>query len=106
MNRLFAPTRRGAHFFERILNTPLQAVGPALNAQYNAVVSVDGSVPTCQRLLRLPEILKLTGLGKTKIYDLIKKGEFLRPKKIDRASVWPGSLVVNWISNIAEGEGK
>jgi prophage regulatory protein len=39
-------------------------------------------------LLRLPELLKRIGIGKSKLYDMVAKNEFPQPVKIGRASVW------------------
>lgn len=51
-------------------------------------------------LLRLPRVLDLTGLGKTKLYGLIKEGHFPSPIKIGtRISAWPESDVIAWIKD-------
>lgn len=48
--------------------------------------------------LRLPSVLSLTGIGKTKLYGLIQAGQFPPPVKIgSRISVWPESDVSDWI---------
>lgn len=50
-------------------------------------------------LLRLNNVLAITGLKKTKLYDLIKSGDFPAPVKIgNRISAWPDSDVADWIS--------
>ena len=50
------------------------------------------------RLLRLPEVVAVTGLGKSTIYDLMRAGRF--PKNIvlsRRCAAWPESSVLSWI---------
>ncbi len=50
------------------------------------------------RIIRLPEVTKLTGICKTSIYELIKKSKF--PKQINlgtRAVGWVESEVQEWI---------
>lgn len=58
------------------------------------------------RLLRMPEVERLTGLRKTLIYDLAKRGEF--PKSIrlhSRAVAWSEVAVLSWIqARIAESQ--
>ena len=39
--------------------------------------------------LRLGEVLRRTGVRKTKLYDLIKQGDFPKPCHQGKASVWP-----------------
>lgn len=56
------------------------------------------------RLIRLHEVLHLTGMGKSSVYDLMKKGQF--PKNIRfnaRMSVWKESDVLAWIQQAAAG---
>lgn len=50
------------------------------------------------RLIRLPEVESMTGLKKSSIYDLVKKGQF--PKQITvsrRMSAWSEAAVLTWI---------
>jgi prophage regulatory protein len=52
-----------------------------------------------ERLIRLPEVEKLTGLRRAHIYGLARRGLFPRPVKIGaRASAWRESLVRDWIN--------
>jgi prophage regulatory protein len=45
------------------------------------------------RLLRLPEVQKLTGLGRTFIYQATAN----KTVKLGRASAWPESEVLAWV---------
>ena len=47
---------------------------------------------TQRRILRLPTVKSATGLGRTKIYDLMKEGRFPKARRI------AGSHVVGWDS--------
>ena len=50
------------------------------------------------RLLRLPEVQHQTGLGRSAIYDKVKKGLFPAPIKLgERASAWVSTEVQGWI---------
>jgi prophage regulatory protein len=51
-----------------------------------------------QRLIRLPEVRAMVGLGTTSIYDKIKKGEFPKQVKLGRLSGWVEAEVEGWIS--------
>jgi prophage regulatory protein len=50
-----------------------------------------------QRLIRLPQVKDMVGLGTTAIYDKIKKGEFPKQVKLGRLSGWVESEVQAWI---------
>ena len=53
---------------------------------------------TAPRFLRLPEVLQITGMGKTFIYDRINDGTF--PKQIQlgsRTVVWNEQEVTKWM---------
>ncbi|EGV18783.1 helix-turn-helix transcriptional regulator [Thiocapsa marina] len=54
--------------------------------------------PTSHRLLRLKQVLEITGLGKTKIYSLIKLNQFPAPKKIGRISAWLNTDIDDWVT--------
>jgi len=57
-----------------------------------------------ERLLSLPEVEQQTGLKKTKIYGLIRLGEFPPPIRLTRrASRWPASQVQGWIADRIAG---
>lgn len=52
------------------------------------------------RLIRRPEVERLTGLKRSVIYDLIQRGRFPKPVHLtDRAVAWPESEVLDWIGN-------
>lgn len=68
-----------------------------------------GSTPApTERLLRIAEVSRRVGLGKTMIYDLIAKGRFPAPYKISPyASRWSEQEIVAWIAEVKDGfEGK
>ena len=60
------------------------------------------------RLLRIEEVKRRVGLGKTMIYRLIQEGKFPAPYKISRfAARWSNIEVVAWIDDVKDGfEGK
>ena len=50
-----------------------------------------------ERFLRRPEVERLTGLKHTRLYELIKRGEFPRPVRISEGAVaWLASEVSGW----------
>lgn len=54
--------------------------------------------PIEERLLRLPEVLKMVGLAKSTIYKLMSKGKFPAPlKHTARASTWKLSDIQAYI---------
>ena len=56
------------------------------------------------RLLRLPEVIQLTGLGRCAIYDRMGRGEFPQPVPLTSTRrAWVDSEVRAWIAaRIAE----
>lgn len=61
-----------------------------------------------ERLMKLPEVMRRVGLGKSMIYMLIKQGRFPAPYKISPvASRWSEHEVTAWIAAVKDGfEGK
>jgi len=53
-------------------------------------------------LLRLPEVLEITGFGKTTIYAWIAEGTFPKPIKIGRATCWKFEDVKNWVEGLKD----
>lgn len=65
------------------------------------------SQSTPQRLLRLPEVCSLVGLGKSSIYEGVKAGTFPAPVKLSRRAVcWPAYAVDAWITERIAAGGK
>lgn len=54
------------------------------------------------KIIRLPKVKELVGLGKTAIYDKIKEGAFPKPIKLGRASGWLEGEVQQWIGQQVE----
>ena len=51
------------------------------------------------RLLRLPEVLRLTGMCRSALYDQMARGQFPGSIKIgERATSWSAKAVRNWIA--------
>lgn len=51
--------------------------------------------------LRRPALLAKVGFRTTKLYDLVKDGEFPAPIKIGSASVWDADAVEAWMAERA-----
>lgn len=56
------------------------------------------------RLLRIEDVVALTGVSKSRVYALIKVGEFPAPVKEGASSLWPSREVQRWIDAKAEGK--
>lgn len=51
------------------------------------------------RLMRLPEVLRLTGMCRSALYDQMARGQFPRSIKIgQRATSWSARAVREWIA--------
>jgi predicted DNA-binding transcriptional regulator AlpA len=53
--------------------------------------------PAPERLLRLSEVLFLTGLPRSTLYYQIQKGKFPKPQKRGRISLWRFSEVERYL---------
>jgi len=52
------------------------------------------------RLMRLPEVMKLVGLSRTTVYELIKRSQFPKPvKPSQRVSAWCSDEVEQWVES-------
>ena len=57
------------------------------------------------RFVRLPEVLRITGLCRSTIYKLIAQGEFPAPYKLtQRAIAWRQAELDTWASNLSSGD--
>ena len=61
-----------------------------------------------ERFLKLDEVKRRVGLGKSMIYRLIQEGRFPAPYKLSSfASRWSDQEIVAWIDDVKDGfEGK
>ena len=57
-----------------------------------------------ERLIRMNEVVKRTGLSRSVVYDRMREGTFPRALKLsERCIAWPESRVQKWIDDfIAE----
>lgn len=62
--------------------------------------AIEAGFPPGKRLLRLPEVSRMVGLGRSSIYRLVGLGTFPAPKKLGAHSVaWLLSEVESWIDS-------
>ena len=56
-----------------------------------------------ERMMRIPEVVQVTGLSKTTIWRRIKSGDFPPPVRLGnmetRSVGWPESKVEGWLSS-------
>jgi len=56
------------------------------------------SAPAARRLLRLRDVIAQVGLGRSAIYDQIKRGVFPAPVHLGpRAVAWASDEIASWI---------
>jgi prophage regulatory protein len=61
-------------------------------------ITTESNSNMSRRLLRLKEVQHQVGLGRSSIYDKIKRGEFPAPISLGaRAVAWPSEVVSAWI---------
>lgn len=82
------------------LHTEHSAIAHQSHAECKTVQLVHESRPQVRRdrLLRLPEVEQATGLKKSTVYLLMRRGEFPRCVQITpRCVAWPESAVLQWV---------
>jgi prophage regulatory protein len=53
-----------------------------------------------ERILRRPDVEKLTGLSRSTIYSMISEGAFPRPIRLGKRAVgWPASEIEEWLQS-------
>jgi len=56
---------------------------------------------TNQKILRLPQVIKLTGIPRATIYHMMKDGDFPRPLKLSKRNVgWKLADIESWIESL------
>ena len=59
------------------------------------------TTPPTEKLLRVPEVEDLTAMKKSKLYDLVKQGQFPAPVRLGPRSVrWRLTDVQAWIDGL------
>lgn len=59
-----------------------------------------------KHLIRLPEVIDMTGMAKSTIYAKLKDGDFPRPLKISHRHVaWDKQDVISWIAALPVAQG-
>lgn len=59
---------------------------------------------TPRRFLRMPDVIKLVGIGRTVIYERIKAGTFPQPVQIGtRAVAWDEEDLAKWQQSLPRG---
>lgn len=51
-----------------------------------------------ERLLRLQDVMDRTGCKRAKLYQMVARGLFPRPVKIDNCAHWPESSIDAWVA--------
>jgi prophage regulatory protein len=49
------------------------------------------------KFIRLPAVIELIGIQKTKVYALVKNREFPAPLKVGASSVWSEAEIFEWM---------
>jgi predicted DNA-binding transcriptional regulator AlpA len=84
---------------ERLPKPVPPAPSPAKNPPTTAVAAMK-TYPTEKRLLRMPEVCRQTGLGRSSVYRLIKLGLFPAPRKLGERSVaWYQREIDTWVES-------
>jgi prophage regulatory protein len=52
------------------------------------------------KLLRIKAVLEKTGMGKTKLYRMVKLGQFPSPVEIVGSRAWRSSEIDQWIESL------
>lgn len=68
----------------------------ALHTEHDRIAGIDP-------ILRMPELVKVTGLSKASIYRMVADGDFPRPVQLGKQAVgWRASAVQRWNESLQE----
>lgn len=62
-------------------------------------IPTETAAPLPPRLLRLPEVLERTGMGRTNLRARVKAGTFPEPCKLGTLDAWVEAEVTAWIQD-------
>lgn len=93
----------GARDLEEMITCYLDLTGQTLGKPTRAVRA---NSPDVTRILRRPDVERMTGLPRSTLYDKVAKGEFPRPIKLGAKAVgWRESVVNDWIDSLTTSSG-
>ena len=53
-----------------------------------------------RRMMRRPEVERVTGISTSTLYEMIKCGEFPKPVRLGKRAVgWPETVVSDWLDS-------
>ena len=57
------------------------------------------------KLLRLPAVMEMTGLGRSTVYQLVKEKKFPEPVHVavPKMTVWPSDVIEQWVQEKLDG---
>ena len=97
LNNAAAPAEQKSPFgagVEGTVPTPCKPATATTTAQPS------GPPQSCDRMLRFPDVLALTGLSRTTIWRRVKAGTFPAPLSLGENSCgWPENQVHDWVNN-------
>lgn len=74
-------------------------------AEYVAATSAATKTPSLDRIVRLSEVVKMTGLCRSTIYRRMSEGGFPKPISLGARSVgWKESQITNWLNERLAGD--
>ena len=60
-----------------------------------------------ERLFRIGEVLEITGLSKSVLYEMVNRGDFPRPLRIGlRAVAWRQEDIQQWLDSLPPATGE
>ena len=53
------------------------------------------------KLLRLPAVMEMTGLGRSTVYHLVQAKKFPQPTRVavPKMTVWPSDVIERWVQD-------
>lgn len=50
------------------------------------------------RFIKIEEVVNIVGLSQSRVYAMVKCGDFPKPVKLGKASRWPLSTIRHWMT--------
>ncbi|TAM01409.1 MAG: AlpA family phage regulatory protein [Paraburkholderia sp.] len=70
-------------------------------ASHLGIALANESAPPTDRILRLPEVLEIVGIGRTSLYGMVKTGRFPAPLHLsERMRGWKLSAILKYLASL------
>ena len=98
LRQLQPSARATRHIQPSVVPNPTYEPGSGATFEVQRPASAATTEP--DQMLSITEVIRLAGIGKTTIYELIKEGSFPDRRKAGKSSLWSRAEVIAWMQSL------